>query len=55
MGQFKSRYTVSNMCFAEKDFHVTMDWNFFASGHGKGKGLQLMGSGAQLKELYGEQ
>lgn len=33
-GQFKSRYTVSNVCFLERDFNITVDWNFFASGHG---------------------
>lgn len=35
-GQFKSRYTVSSVCFSEADFGVSMQWNFFASGHGKG-------------------
>lgn len=36
VGQFKSRYNVSIVCHAENDFNITLEWNFFASGHGKG-------------------
>ncbi|XP_063219709.1 uncharacterized protein LOC134529494 [Bacillus rossius redtenbacheri] len=35
--QFKSKYTVFNMCFLADDLNVkTVEWNFFAAGHGKG-------------------
>jgi len=36
-GQFKSRYTAFNMLFLANDLGVkTVEWNFFAAGHGKG-------------------
>lgn len=35
-GQFKNRYTCSNVCFSKTDFCVNIEWNFFAAGHGKG-------------------
>lgn len=34
--QFKNKYTLSNLCFFEKDFNLEVEWNFFASSHGKG-------------------
>ena len=34
--QFKNRYTMANLCFADEDFGVTVEWAFFASSHGKG-------------------
>lgn len=43
-GQFKSRYNVCNACFSEKDFGVTLELNFFASGHGKGAVDGIRGS-----------
>lgn len=35
-GQFKSRYNVTIVCYAEKDFGVSLEWNFFASRQGRG-------------------
>lgn len=35
-GQFKNKFTLSNICLFEKDFDVQVEWNFFASSHGKG-------------------
>lgn len=35
-GQFKSKFTLSNLCFFEEDFGLTVEWNFLASFHGKG-------------------
>lgn len=34
--QFKNRYTLQNLCFMNKDFRFTGEWNFFATSHGKG-------------------
>lgn len=34
--QFKTKYTLSNLCFFEKDFNSEVECNFFASSHGKG-------------------
>lgn len=35
--QFKNKYTLSNLCFMEKDFSLPpVEWNFFATSHGKG-------------------
>lgn len=34
--QFKSKYSVSALCKIEADFKVAIEWNFFASSHGKG-------------------
>lgn len=45
-GQFKNKYSLSNLCFFEKDFGLTADWNFFASSHGKGA---VDGVGAVVK------
>ncbi len=33
--QFKNKFTISNLMYAETDFGFTMEWNFFGSGHGK--------------------
>lgn len=35
-GRLKNKFTLSNICFFEKDFDVQVEWNFFASSHGKG-------------------
>lgn len=35
-GQFRTRWTLSNVLFAIEDFGVEMTWDFFAPGHGKG-------------------
>lgn len=35
-GQLKNKFSLSNICFFEKDFDVQVEWNFFASSHGKG-------------------
>lgn len=35
-GQFKSKFALSNLCFFETDFNLEVEWNFFASSHGKG-------------------
>lgn len=35
-GQFKNRWTLSNIVFAQELFGLDMTWDFFASGHGKG-------------------
>lgn len=34
--QFKNKYTLSNICFSENDFNLKIEWNFFATSHGKG-------------------
>ncbi|VEN43374.1 unnamed protein product [Callosobruchus maculatus] len=34
--QFKNRYTLLNLCYSKSDWGVEVDWNFFASSHGKG-------------------
>lgn len=47
-GQFKSRYTMSNVCFGQTDFGVKIDWNFFASSHGKGA---VDGIGGMVKRI----
>ncbi|KAJ8887847.1 hypothetical protein PR048_014065 [Dryococelus australis] len=35
-GQFKNRYTCSNVCFPKMDFYMYIEWNIFAARHGKG-------------------
>lgn len=35
-GQFKSKFTLSNLCWFETDFGLNAEWNFFSSSHGKG-------------------
>ena len=35
-GQFKNRWILSLLAFDEDLFGVSMTWNFFAPGHGKG-------------------
>lgn len=34
--QFKQRFMFANITFYKEDFDVSVTWNFFASGHGKG-------------------
>lgn len=34
--QFKSKYSMSALCKIEADFKVAIEWNVFASSHGKG-------------------
>ncbi|XP_063222151.1 uncharacterized protein LOC134530834 isoform X1 [Bacillus rossius redtenbacheri] len=47
--QFKSKYTVFNMCFLADDLNVkTVEWNFFAAGHGKGA---VDAIGGQVKRM----
>jgi hypothetical protein len=35
-GQFKNKFTLSNLCHMQQDFDVTGEWFFFATSHGKG-------------------
>lgn len=35
-GQFKNRWNLSNVVFAQELFGLDMTWDFFAPGHGKG-------------------
>lgn len=46
--QFKSRFSVTNICHSKDDFGVTIEWDFFASGHGKGA---VDGLGGTVKRL----
>lgn len=34
-GQFKNRFTLSNLLFAHEDFGVSGSWHFFPTSHGK--------------------
>ncbi|CAH0557348.1 unnamed protein product [Brassicogethes aeneus] len=35
--QFKNKYTLSNLCYYDVEFNLpSVEWNFFASSHGKG-------------------
>lgn len=45
--QFKNRYTMSSLCFLPAEMNLrAMEWNFFASSHGKGA---VDGIGATVK------
>lgn len=35
-GQFKNKFVMSNICHMKNDYGLEVEWNFFASGHGKG-------------------
>jgi hypothetical protein len=45
--QFKNRFTLSNLCFCNKDWGVSCEWAFFATSHGKGA---MDGVGATTKQ-----
>ena len=34
--QYKNKYNFINLCYHEEEFGVKVEWNFFASSHGKG-------------------
>lgn len=34
-GQFKNKFMMFNLLHAPNDFEVTLEWNFFGTGHGK--------------------
>ncbi|XP_046662375.1 uncharacterized protein LOC124358190 [Homalodisca vitripennis] len=51
-GQFKNRYTLSNLTFLDKDYQVTGEWCFFATSHGKGA---VDGVGGTVKRMVWEQ
>lgn len=36
-GQYKNKKKIINMCFYQADFGTDVEWNFFATSHGKGK------------------
>lgn len=47
--QFKSRFTISNLCFIAEDYGiVSATWNFFAASHGKGA---VDGVGGTIKRV----
>ncbi|KAJ8870112.1 hypothetical protein PR048_029124 [Dryococelus australis] len=46
--QFKSIFSVTNVCFSKADFGVTIEWDFFPSGHGIGA---VDGLGGTIKRL----
>lgn len=39
IGQFKNKFNLSNLLYAEHDFGVNLKWNFFASCHGAVDGI----------------
>lgn len=45
-GQFKNRFTLSNLLNFYTDFGINVDWSFFATSHGKGA---VDGIGATVK------
>lgn len=50
--QFKNKYTLTNLCYFEKDFDVSGEWCFFATSHGKGA---VDGVGGTVKRAVWEQ
>lgn len=46
--QFKNRYTLSNICWSQEDWGVEIEWNLFATSHGKGA---MDGVGATAKKM----
>jgi len=42
--QYKNYKNFSNLCYHEQDFGIKVEWNFFATSHGKSAGDGIGGT-----------